>query len=92
MATPGIELPPRPFLYTLDQIATLLGMTTATLKKDHAYLVGFSMGQCRATNLQARSISPPDRPPDWRVGEEELMRWLKLHGFRIYQRRVRLAS
>lgn len=85
-----VELPPRPFLYTLDQIASLTGFSLSTLKVKYLYLDGVSRGMRKPSHLHAISISNRDERPDWRVSENEFLRWLRRHGFRVYERRLRL--
>lgn len=83
----SIDLPPRVFLYTLDQLCTILEVPDASLRKNHLYFEGRSIGRkppdrMRAVNL----VEDKDRRPDWRVADHELIRWLKYKGFRYYER------
>lgn len=82
-----IELPERPFLFTLDQIATMLSISEEKLKKNgHIYFVGRSVGKRQTGQLEARNISDSTSRPEWRVSEVELKRWMKYRGFRIVNR------
>lgn len=81
-----IGLPPRPFLYTIDQIAAILYLKEETVKKSYLYLEGRSIGQRHRYLMVARNIAPPDSPPDWRVVDRELIRWMKFKGYRYYDR------
>lgn len=81
-----IELPPRPFFYTLDQVATLLSMSENHLKSTMVFYQGRSVGVAKSDMLKARSIAKVDEPPDWRISEAELLRWLRARGFRVYER------
>lgn len=81
-----VGLPARPFLYTLDQISTLLNVNLQSLKKEYVFFEGRSIGFHNKHLLAARNIAPPTKSPDWRVAERELVRWMRLKGFRYYER------
>ncbi len=81
----AIGLPLRPFLYTLDQIGTMLVLDEKAVKK-RVHFEGRAPGVRPRDRLLARNISPVDLPPEWRVAERELVRWLKVMGFRLYER------
>lgn len=83
-----LGLPARPFLYTLDQIGTLLSLEVKDLKLRYLYFEGRSTGVRSMHLIQARNIAHPTSDPDWRVAERELLRWLKLKGFRVYDLQV----
>ena len=79
-----VELPTRAFLYTLDQVAFILDMNVTTLKSGYIYYSGLSTGLGRKHLIQARDISDPLKSSrEWRVAETELVRWMKLKGFRF---------
>lgn len=81
----SVGLPPRPFLYTLDQISVILSISQAEVKTRYVYFEGRSTGPRNVRLLVARNINPDlnDRP-DWRVAERELIRWMKVIGFKYY--------
>lgn len=81
-----VGLPTRPFLYTLDQIASLATVDLVRLKADFVYYRGRSTGIARKDVMRAHNIAPVGHPPDWRVSEVELIRWLRSKRFRIYER------
>ncbi len=81
----AVGLPQRPFLYTLDQIATLLAVDEAALRAS-VHFEGRSVGARPVKKMLARNIAPEGRRPDWRVAERELIRWLRTKGFRFYER------
>ena len=83
-----IGLPYRPFLYTTDQIAVLLEVDEKKVKADYLYFEGRSIGVSHRGLMIARNIAPADQPPDWRVAERELIRWMKTKGFKYYERGV----
>lgn len=79
-------LPPRPFLYTIDQISVLLNLEEQTLRSSLLHYEGRSIGFASRDHLLARNIAMPDATPDWRVAERELIRWMKRKGFKYYER------
>lgn len=79
-------LPYREFLYTLDQIATLMGSDVHTVKQGNIYFEGRHTGLAPLDRMVARNIAEAGTRPDWRVSEREFVRWLKRKGFRIYDR------
>lgn len=79
-----VDLPVRPFLYTIDQIATLLAVTEQNVKAKYLHYDGRSTGVCPRDRMVARNIAPDGERPDWRVAEKEFRRWLKHKHFRIY--------
>lgn len=82
----GIGLPPRPFLYTLDQISTLTDLSIQSLSASHMYFEGRTTGLKHRDQMHARNIAATGEKPDWRVAENELKRWFRLKGFKFYER------
>jgi hypothetical protein len=83
---PEVGLPPRPFLYTLDQIAVLTDLSVETLTTQYLHFEGRSINRPKLGMMIARNIAQPDKDPDWRVVEAEFKRWMKHKGFRFYDR------
>lgn len=83
-----LNLPARPFLYTLDQIATILSMTEDGLKQsDYCFFTGRMPGRPTPDELRVINLSRNlTGSPDWRVEERELVRWMKRRGFRYVDR------
>ena len=81
-----LGLPLRPFLYTVDQLSTMLELTEQTLHTSHLFHEGRDVGVRDRYHMIARNIAKPGDPPDWRVAEKELKRWLRLKGFKYYDR------
>lgn len=82
-----VDLPARPFLFTLDQISVLLDVSSQNLiAKGYVHLEGRSIGVAKRDQFIARNIAPGDQKPDWRVAEREFIRWMKRKGFRYYDR------
>lgn len=83
---PAIDLglPIRPFLYTLDQISDLIVVGLKPLRANYIFFDGVSTGTRGKDRMLAINIAAEGRNPDWRVAEEELKRWLRHKGFRVY--------
>ena len=76
-----IELPERPFFWTLDQVASMIQVSEAYLHRRTSY-AGRSLKTGRAM-LRAVNLAEPDQEPKWRVSNNELLRWLSHHGVNI---------
>ena len=74
----SIELPLKVFLYTLDQIAYMMDVTETSLKASIVYFQGRDMKRQHRTQLRAVNISSVNKSPEWRVAEDELIRWCKI--------------
>lgn len=81
-----IGLPPRPFLYTIDQISVMLDISERRIKQAYVYFEGRSIGTRQKDLMIARNISPSDQPPEWRIAEREFVRWMRVKGYRYYER------
>lgn len=81
-----VGLPIRPFLFTLDQIATLTEIPLDRIRAAYVHFDGRTNGVAKKSRLMARNIAEMGEKPDWRVTERELIRWMKHHGFIIYER------
>lgn len=79
----NLGLPFRPFLYTTDQIADLLQITVSELEKNYLHFDGRTIGIHRDDKLLAANIAPADCAPNWRIEEQEFLRWIKNRGIRI---------
>jgi hypothetical protein len=81
-----VGLPSRPFTFTLDQVATLLSLTVETLSRNgYVHFEGRSRSVRTDRNMIARNIAPDDQTPEWRIAEAELVRWMKVLGFRFHE-------
>lgn len=78
-------LPVRPFLYTVDQVATILSLDLHDTKR-YLWLKDRQPGPRPQNKLLAVNIAPDGETPEWRVAEPELIRFLKKLGFRVYDR------
>jgi hypothetical protein len=80
----ALNLPRRPFLYTLDQVGTILNLTEARLRQGkYLFFAGRTPGVQTKDEMLTRNIAAADEPPEWRIEERELIRWLKRKGFRV---------
>lgn len=80
-------LPATPFLYHLDQVATILGRELDDLIDTQVYFASRTRGKWNPRQLKAINIAPDlEGEPEWRISEGELIRWFKLMGFRVYSR------
>ena len=76
-------LPYRFFFWTVDQIASMLQTSEATVRR-YLFYVGRTTGVKSPKEMEAINIAPEDEAPIWRVEDRELRRWLKARGIRIY--------
>lgn len=76
-----VTLPSPPFLYTLDQVALIVAWSKDKLHRRTFYLLR-STGVKSRDDLEAFNIAASGEKPDWRVSEQELIRWLRRHGYR----------
>jgi hypothetical protein len=81
-----IGLPSRPFMYTLDQIASLISLPESTLSQQYIFFNGRSTGVRHPYLMTAVNIAPREEgaAPQWRVLETEFIRWLRNRGFELY--------
>lgn len=81
-----VGLPMRSFLYTMDQISTILDVPLTKLNASYVHFEGRSIGFATKDQMVARNIAPADEKPEWRVVEQELIRFMRRKGFRYYDR------
>ena len=86
LPVPKIGLPARPFLWTPDQIATVLMVETNVVLAGYLFFEGRSTGSRHKSLMVAVNIAPADAPPEWRITEREFTRWMRFKGFRFYER------
>lgn len=74
-------LPHKPFLYTIDQVAMLVGLAPASFAKRYVFREGSDLGANHPRLLRARNIDPNWAvDQEWRINEDELKRWLRFIG------------
>lgn len=79
-------LPPRPFLYALDQIAALLNIEEEQLRRHYIFFERRSTGIRYPDLIRAVNVAPEVARVKWRVTENELKRWMQYKGFRYMER------
>ena len=83
---PVVYQPARIFLYTLDQVASMLSVTEQELRERFVFFMELNLGTPARNQMRARNIGPradqPDR--DWRISDEELIAWMKRMRFVNY--------
>jgi len=80
-----IGLPPRIFLYTVDQVAQMLSLTIPYVKNTLLFYDRREPGLTPKTRLRAINIAPEGETPEWRVTERELIRYLRSRGVKFYE-------
>jgi hypothetical protein len=76
-----VRLPHKPFLYTVDQVALLVGESPVAFSKRYVFREGTDLGSRHPRQLRALNIEPEwlvDQT--WRIHEDELKRWLRVIG------------
>lgn len=81
-----VGLPIRLFLYTVDQMATLMAVSDDHVKKRYLWYEGRNVGPRPRDRMVARNIAPEGTRPDWRVAEQEFVRFLRSKGFKVHDR------
>jgi hypothetical protein len=77
-------LPPRIILYTLDQIATFIEVPITEVRRRFIHFDGRTLGVPKRKQMVARNIAPDNEKAEWRVAEQELLRWAKACGYKFY--------
>lgn len=77
-------LPRRPFFYTLDQVAELLSLSVTEFTRAYVWKVGDEVGPWRPRYLRAANLTPEGTSREWRIGEAELLRWLRYTNLYVY--------
>lgn len=79
-------VPELTFFFTLDQVASMLSLTEATLREKYIYFVGLEPLRRTARKIKAVNIAPGDMDdPDWRVEEKEFRRFVKAMRLRLVE-------
>lgn len=78
-----VGLPPITFLYTLDQIANMINVDLDLFRMRYVHYHMRSTGVKTPKQMYARNIALESDQPDWRVSQDELIRWLRFTGFHV---------
>lgn len=79
----AVQLPVVTFMYTLDQIAGMIQVTVHDLQYKYLYYPLRSTGRKPRHQMVACNIAPDDEPAEWRVTQQDFVRWLKSNGWEI---------
>jgi hypothetical protein len=85
-------LPRPPFFWTLDQVATMLGITESLLLASYVWRVGKDKGRYDLSLLRAVNINPQAERSEFRVSDGEFVRWLHHMDLWIYDPAAQLAD
>jgi hypothetical protein len=80
-----IGLPPIIFMFTIDQIASMLNIDERTVMTTYLYYVGRSTGRKATHQMDTINIAPEERDPEWRVPTKEFLRWCTRRGIKVNQ-------
>lgn len=79
----GIPIPP--LLYTVDQVGSMLSLTTEDLEKSYLWREGIERIPYRDRYLRAVPIRVTvHREAEYRISQDELERWLTLHNLYVF--------
>lgn len=81
-----VGLPPKPFLYTIDQLSALLDLDEDYIKQNLLHYAGRSTGSLPKSKMYAVNIAAEGEKPEWRVPERRLISWMRFRGIRYYER------
>jgi hypothetical protein len=81
-----IGLPPRIFMFTPDQIATMLEVELSYVEKTLLFYEKRQPGVVPRSKMRAINVAPEGETPIWRVSEVTLIAYLKSKGVRFYER------
>lgn len=56
--------------------------------REWLFYEGRSTGAHDPSRLRAINIAPASQPPEWRLEEDEVVRWMRLKGIRLYKYRL----
>jgi hypothetical protein len=82
---PELEIPIRPFFYTIDQVASIMQLPISSIR-GMTYFTGRTNRVRESYKLTAINIALPADKPDWRIEEQEFLRWLKVMGYKPKRR------
>ena len=87
------NLPIREFMYTPDQVASILNVKMATLKLIVSWqgAEGSELMGTASRKMRAHKIVPSELAdgPEWRIPESELVLYMKRNGIVAYERKLK---
>lgn len=78
-----VGLPPTPFFYTVDQVATLLGLQRRSVEARILFYQGRSVGIPPKGKLIATNMMPEGETPEWRILDKHLIQFLRFKNIRF---------
>lgn len=76
-----VGLPDVVFMFTIDQIASMLNVSQDTIMSVYLYYQGRSTGMMARHHMKAINIAAEGQRAEWRVSLESLRTFLKKMGF-----------
>ena len=81
-----VSLPTKPFFYTIDQIAFLLSLDEAYVRRTLLFYEGRSVGVRPKDKILAINLAPDGEKPEWRVNERHLIQYMRFKGLKYHER------
>lgn len=78
-----VGLPPTPFFFTIEQVATMLQISETGLSRMLFYM-GRSTGVASKGKLVATNLAPEGQTPEWRVLDRHFIQYLRFKGIRFH--------
>jgi hypothetical protein len=78
----AVGLPPLVFMFTIDQISSMMNMSEKYVRAEYLFYLGRSTGLKKRHHMNAVNIAPEGEKAEWRVSWEEFLSWLKKMGFK----------
>lgn len=82
--SPDVNLPPREFMYTIEQVAQLLDVSVGFVEKSVCHFYGRSVGSSRGKAITI-NVALPDQKPVWRISETEFKIWMRYKKIKFTQ-------
>lgn len=78
-----VRLPPREFMYTVDQVCLMLDVNRKYFDERIAFYRGRTTGRARS-RLNVVNIAAPEAKPLWRISETDYKLWMRTKGIVFY--------
>lgn len=82
----AVGIPFKVFLYTLEQVADMLAVDVKSFSARYVHYDNRTPGRKKSDTFMARDISPLGEKPDWRIADNEVLRWFKSKGYKLVER------
>jgi hypothetical protein len=77
-----IGLPPLLFLFTLEQICSMIQVDMTSLMRNHLWYTGVTPGMPMRRQMRAVNVGE-HKEPIWRVSQRDFVSWAKRQGFKV---------